>query len=326
MTPSHLISTLLLHAIVDTVMFVLCAVASGQPPYACRVRVPDAQSTAWGSGTVVEANGQSALVLTNYHVIADNPKGATCIFPDGSEFAGKFIGWNRAHDVAALLIRSPGVTAPQWSDDKQAAGEKLTIGGFGGSGQYRAATGSITRPYLSADGKASWLEIEGAQARQGDSGGGVFDSQGRFAGVLWGASDGTTMFVRLTTVREFVNGIPTQYRPCPNGNCPQPLVPIVKPQPPVVGQPGPAGPRGPTGPVGPAGPQGLVGPPGPPGEKGKDAECSELKLRIAQLEAKIAILEASKPKDGKDGVVDYAQVEKMIRNKLRVEVEDVRSN
>lgn len=109
-----------------------------------------------------------------------------------------------------------------------------------------------------------------------------------------------------------VSAYQSQCRPKWNGrewvmeNCTAapPLVPVTKPQPQTVGQPGPAGPRGPTGPVGPAGPQGSVGPPGPPGEKGKDGangkDCDASQL--AELLKRLEALEKPKPKPHPDPV------------------------
>jgi hypothetical protein len=68
----------------------------------------------------------------------------------------------------------------------------LTICGYG-QGQYRAATGRCTQYYAPrVDFPQHMVELD-VEARQGDSGGPIFNDHGELAGVLFGAGRGTTL-------------------------------------------------------------------------------------------------------------------------------------
>lgn len=109
---------------------------------------------------------------------------------------------------------------------------------------------------------------------QGDSGGGVFDSEGRLAGIAVGYENNDHSRVVVVTCRKIRAWAEQCQWPCPNGRCPRPYTPPVvsvpsvpEPQrPPVIqqGQPGPQGPPGPPGSDG----QDGIGQQGPPGERG----------------------------------------------------------
>jgi hypothetical protein len=72
-------------------------------------------------------------------------------------------------------------------------GDRLTIAGYGPAGVYREQTGNVT-DYGSPTRKhpAQFVELEGA-ARQGDSGGPIFDQAGQLAGVLFGTGRNRTI-------------------------------------------------------------------------------------------------------------------------------------
>ncbi|HJQ81232.1 MAG TPA: trypsin-like peptidase domain-containing protein, partial [Lacipirellulaceae bacterium] len=71
-------------------------------------------------------------------------------------------------------------------------GDLLTIHGYG-QGQYRVATGRCTAYYAPRlDYPQEMLELD-VEARQGDSGGPIFNDRGELAGVLFGAGQGTTL-------------------------------------------------------------------------------------------------------------------------------------
>ena len=88
----------------------------------------------------------------------------------------------RARSLAAPLIAS---VAPK-------PGDQLTICGYG-QGMYRSATGHCTQYYAPRlDFPRHMVELD-VEARQGDSGGPIFNRHGELAGVLFGAGQGTTL-------------------------------------------------------------------------------------------------------------------------------------
>jgi hypothetical protein len=71
-------------------------------------------------------------------------------------------------------------------------GDVLMIHGYG-QGQYRIATGRCTAYYAPrVNYPQEMLELD-VEARQGDSGGPIFNDRGELAGVLFGAGQGTTL-------------------------------------------------------------------------------------------------------------------------------------
>ncbi len=85
-------------------------------------------------------------------------------------------------------------------------GEILTIAGYG-SGQYRAASGVCTQ-YVAPGLEFPYEMVEVAvSARQGDSGGPIFNARGELAGVLFGEGDGRTSGSYCGRVRWFLTRI-----------------------------------------------------------------------------------------------------------------------
>jgi hypothetical protein len=82
-------------------------------------------------------------------------------------------------------------------------GERLTIAGFG-RGAYREETGACTEYLSPATGyPREFVELQ-ATARQGDSGGPIFNERRELAGVLFGQNDGRTIGSCSTRVRAFL--------------------------------------------------------------------------------------------------------------------------
>jgi hypothetical protein len=87
-----------------------------------------------------------------------------------------------------------------------AIGDTLTIAGFG-RGPYREQTGPCL-DYLSPSTgyPREFVELE-ATARQGDSGGPIFNSSGELAGVLFGQTEGRTIGSCSTRVQAFLAAV-----------------------------------------------------------------------------------------------------------------------
>jgi hypothetical protein len=94
--------------------------------------------------------------------------------------------------LAALVIWRPSVKPVCLAAQPPRPGDRLTIHGYG-QGAYRIATGQCTQYYAPHQHYPSEVVELDVEARQGDSGGPIFNQRGELAGVLFGAGQGTTL-------------------------------------------------------------------------------------------------------------------------------------
>lgn len=196
-------------------------------PAVARIIVPEDGATAFGSGTLVGVNKDHGLVITNWHVVRDGTGLVEVVFPDGFRSNAKPLKVDSDWDLAALVIWRPKVEPVKIAAQPPHQGDLLTIHGYG-RGQYRIATGHCTN-YLSPriDFPHEMVELD-VEARQGDSGGPIFNQSGELAGVLFGAGQGTTLGSFAPRVRYFLasavpdfehstaQALATAERPAPN--------------------------------------------------------------------------------------------------------------
>lgn len=162
-------------------------------PAVARVVVPEEGAISYGSGTLIDVRENFGLVITNWHVVRDATESIEVVFPDGFTSKARALKVDSDWDLAALVVWRPdgiepvsiAATAPQ-------LGDQLTICGYG-QGNYRCATGRCTQYYAPRlDFPRHMVELD-VEARQGDSGGPIFNDRGELAGVLFGAGQGTTL-------------------------------------------------------------------------------------------------------------------------------------
>lgn len=161
-------------------------------PAVVRVIAPDQSSQSLGSGTLIHVTETHGLVLTNWHVVRDAVGPVEVVFPNGFRSGGTVIKVDQDWDLAAIGIWRPDVEPVTLSSRPPQPGESLTIAGYG-SGSYRAAGGRCLQYLSPGDGHPFEIVELGAEARQGDSGGPIFNEQGQLAGVLLGAAHGRTV-------------------------------------------------------------------------------------------------------------------------------------
>jgi hypothetical protein len=151
-------------------------------------------------------------VITNWHVVRDAAGHIQVLFPDGFRSVGRVLKVDRDWDLAAVLIWRPNVDAVPLASNAPRPGETLSIAGYG-SGDYRLASGRCIQ-YVSPGRNLPFEIIELSRAaRQGDSGGPIFNQRGELAGVLFGAGQGTTAGSYCGRVRGFLSSvIPSQPR------------------------------------------------------------------------------------------------------------------
>ena len=134
-----------------------------------------------GSGVVVSEDG---LILTVGHVIAKPGSELTVIFPDGRRAAAKALGANFSRDSGLAKITEPG----KWphvemghSDDIKPGTWCMALGHPGGIQQGRTPPIRLGRVLNS--GKGARFLVTDATVISGDSGGPLFDLEGRVIGV-----------------------------------------------------------------------------------------------------------------------------------------------
>lgn len=153
-----------------------------------------------GSGTLVRW-GKRVVVLTARHVVQDAKRVVVEFFNKQTRQV-KILKADAIWDCAVL---DPGQADADGTFDgvqpveleygdaaMQQEGNRLESCGYGGDGKLACNTGLFVgyrRSTQAANGPDDWMVISG-HARQGDSGGGVFNAAGRLVGVLWGYDDG----------------------------------------------------------------------------------------------------------------------------------------
>ena len=175
-------------------------------PAVARIVAPGNGSISYGSGTLVYADAQYGLVITNWHVINEATGSISVHFPDGFYSLGSVQRVDRDWDLAAIAIRKPNAKPVSLADEAPRPGEVLTIAGYG-AGSYRAASGQCTQ-YVAPGTTFPYEMVEVAvSARQGDSGGPIFNSRGELAGVLFGEGHGRTSGSYCGRVRWFLSSV-----------------------------------------------------------------------------------------------------------------------
>ncbi|HEX6960430.1 MAG TPA: serine protease [Lacipirellula sp.] len=173
-------------------------------PAVARIIVPEGNTAvSYGSGTLVDVRERFGLVVTNWHVVRDGTGEVEVVFPDGFRSKARPLKVNADWDLAALVIWRPPVEPVRLAATAPQPGDQLTICGYG-SGQYRAATGRCTQYYAPAMNLPQDMVELDVEARQGDSGGPIFNARGELAGVLFGAGQGTTLGSFGGRVRTFL--------------------------------------------------------------------------------------------------------------------------
>jgi hypothetical protein len=168
-----------------------------------RIIVPERGATAFGSGTLVDVRDEFGLVVTNWHVVRDSQGVVEVKFPGGFRSHARPLKVDSDWDLAALVIWRPPVEPVQLAARPPRPGEPLTIHGYG-QGQYRIASGRCTAYYAPRRNFPQEMVELDVEARQGDSGGPIFNSRGELAGVLFGAGQGTTLGSYAPRVSNFL--------------------------------------------------------------------------------------------------------------------------
>ncbi|MFH1924376.1 MAG: serine protease [Planctomycetota bacterium] len=199
-----------------------CAQGVCQPavkPHAAVVRVVSTTpggSRCYGSGTLVHNDAERGIVLTCAHLFRQETGNVSVTFSDGRRFEANLLAADQAWDLAALAIAKPLAAPVTIADDHPKPGDQLQSCGYGSDGRYWCNQGRVlgyartgaTRTYET-------LELSG-RARDGDSGGPVFNASGELVAVLWGTDGRMVGGTYCGRIRKFLHGI------LPLGGLPRP--------------------------------------------------------------------------------------------------------
>ncbi len=172
-------------------------------PSVARITALEKNAHALGSGTLIDTRDKYGLVITNWHVIRDATGDIVVTFPNGFQSKAQVLQFDKDWDLAALVIWRPNLVPVSLTTVPPRPGDPLTIAGYG-SGNYRAIGGRCTQ-YVAPNRLLPHEMVEvSVEARQGDSGGPIFNERGELAGVLFGAGGGTTAGSWAGRVRAFL--------------------------------------------------------------------------------------------------------------------------
>lgn len=168
------------------------AVASKPHPAVCRIATRDRDgASSYGTGTLIETNDDGkGLVLTASHVVRD-ASSVVCLFANGQQQGAKVLEVDRTWDLAVLMIYAPRNVEPvEIMSTPPATGESLWIAGYGGTSERYAQQGGrlVSHSAPARNLPYEFINVEGCAARQGDSGGPIFNAQYQLAGCLWGSN------------------------------------------------------------------------------------------------------------------------------------------
>ena len=172
----------------------LMSLPSGSLSSAVRVLAHQPPYTNHGSGVIVAANGQTALVLTVRHAL-EGTSSAEVYRQNGHGYHALILGVDRDADLGALLIRDTGDLHPAQLARSQAM--RGTFAGYGGNGLATASGPAVAR---STEGSIFYSFVP----RDGDSGAPVFDPAGRLTGIVWGRSGEQGAAVSVADLHRFL--------------------------------------------------------------------------------------------------------------------------
>ncbi|MFZ5353965.1 MAG: S1C family serine protease [Bacillota bacterium] len=140
-----------------------------------------------GSGVIVHPDG---YILTNSHVVTENPRRITVNFMDGTELEGRVLWQEASLDLAVIKVEATGLTAAVLGDsDKLIVGEPaIAIGNPLGMKYER----TVTQGIVSGLNRSIWVsQVElmedliqtDAAINPGNSGGPLINSRGEVIGI-----------------------------------------------------------------------------------------------------------------------------------------------
>ncbi|MEG2377511.1 MAG: trypsin-like peptidase domain-containing protein, partial [Clostridia bacterium] len=144
-----------------------------------------------GSGVIISADG---YIATNNHVVANANK-VTVRTRDGKEYKAKIIGTDERTDLAVIKIEAKGLNAAQYGTSKDIiVGQPVVaignpLGELGGT-VTDGIISALDREVEVEEQKMTLLQTSAA-VNPGNSGGGLFDGDGKLIGIVNAKSSGS---------------------------------------------------------------------------------------------------------------------------------------
>ncbi len=163
----------------------------------------DDQHGAIGAGVLVARDGDVLTLATAAHVVSE--KGTLQILDATRHNFYRVIDVQTLVDYDLALIRvhaQPEFTVNPAQTGDAAPGESLTVLGNTGDGFWEPASGTVLQTSAQIPGVfgSPRITIACDACSFGDSGSGVFDSQGRLLGILtraWRKKNGPVLFIEV---------------------------------------------------------------------------------------------------------------------------------
>lgn len=193
-------------AIIIVLLLAASACAAKPRESVARITVVGTASTAYGSGVLISASGTNAVVLTNWHVVRPPRKSISVRWPDGKTSPGSVVAADSVWDLAAVQVERPSAAPVRIARRAPRRGERMTIAGYG-PGPYLEQAGPVV-DFMAPSNRHDYQLVDiGTAARQGDSGGPIFNERGELAGLLYGVHDGRTVGPCCTRVSQFLDDV-----------------------------------------------------------------------------------------------------------------------
>jgi serine protease Do len=172
------------------------------------------EETGVGSGVVATSDG---YIITNEHVVANNPKSINVSLKDGRTFPGKKIWGNPNLDLAVIKIEADGLqTAVLGDSDKLVVGElAVAIGNPLGMSFERSVTAGIVSALnrsiqISSNAISEDLIQTDASINPGNSGGPLINKNGEVIGInsyKINSSEGLGFAIPINVIKPIINQI-----------------------------------------------------------------------------------------------------------------------
>lgn len=186
-------------------------------PNVCRVTARDASGIGGGSGAYLGKGYEGkGFVLTAYHVVRDyhktllaNRKSLSVTFNEQGKYEATLKGWDTRSDIAILEIdipREANIKGVMLAVDDPKVGDIAWKCGYGPDDRLIWHKCTVTGLTQNQYGDRCWFDMT-PWARSGDSGGPVFDANGRLLGNLWGSSpeENATTAVKPSALKQVIS-------------------------------------------------------------------------------------------------------------------------
>ncbi len=176
-----------------------------------RIENTTAAGRSYGSGTLVDVDGSSGLVVTCAHLFREGTGTIIVMFPESSRHSARLVKIDHDADLAALAISVPALAPVEIATDYPQQGDPLVSCGYGSDGRLGCNRGQVLGyvTTLGSHGRET-LELSGS-ARLGDSGGPVLDRQGHLVAVLFGTNGRVVDATFCGRVRQFLQGLSPRF-------------------------------------------------------------------------------------------------------------------